>query len=342
MNYSVAIDNTKYERNTLLFAIGFLLDSEAECEMYEPVLRKLSKVLIYLELEKEYLFLDTQKVHLQAMFATLYQELVDKKEAFLKFDNANYLCVQLFSSSSQDIPLVVHDYDVPIFVTRNPSALSNLPWDISLLHMVPHIDGFSSAHKISVEAAMDIVCVKSCLRVLQYYGCIVIGDIFQFSNCYHVTERVAALLAPGDTLAAVCAFAAVDVAAKAPPTEILHFTFALRPHVSIGELLLTPGSKAKLRGVDVRKLLAILQSFQIIRRVRKYPCSISNKNPELSFNSLVMAAGEEERAASGKGVKSTENMFTGAQHVEEIVVSPGNTKTASEILKYSHVLFINK
>jgi hypothetical protein len=49
MNYSVAIENAKYGRNTLIFAFGFVLGREVETGPYEAVLRKISSVFINLE-----------------------------------------------------------------------------------------------------------------------------------------------------------------------------------------------------------------------------------------------------------------------------------------------------
>ena len=58
MNYSVAIDNPKYDRNSLLFSLGFILAEGIETEPFEPILRKLSLAFLALEVsELEYLFM---------------------------------------------------------------------------------------------------------------------------------------------------------------------------------------------------------------------------------------------------------------------------------------------
>lgn len=49
LNYSVAIDNAKYERNALLFSFSFVLGRDVEKEPYEPVLRKISALFLNLE-----------------------------------------------------------------------------------------------------------------------------------------------------------------------------------------------------------------------------------------------------------------------------------------------------
>ena len=49
MNYSIAIDNPKYDRNSLLFSLGFILSEGADTEPFEPILRKLSLAFLALE-----------------------------------------------------------------------------------------------------------------------------------------------------------------------------------------------------------------------------------------------------------------------------------------------------
>jgi hypothetical protein len=131
---------------------------------------------------------------MQALFSALFAELVDRAEAYVRFDSANYLCAKLHTPNDDpDLPLISAD-QVPVFTSRSPYALSNLPWDISILHLIPFIDGFSCVHKLSLEAAMDVECVKCCLRVLRHYGCILMSDIFQFSNSYSLTDSARSLL----------------------------------------------------------------------------------------------------------------------------------------------------
>lgn len=91
VNYSVAIDNRKYDRNTLLFAVGFVLDKDIDTvsnpylpalpvsylipshgpwtvqRPFEPVLEKVATNLVTVERESEYLFQEESKVTLPPM-----------------------------------------------------------------------------------------------------------------------------------------------------------------------------------------------------------------------------------------------------------------------------------
>ena len=340
MNYSIAIDNAKYDRNTLHLAIGFVIENNQNIEIYESCLRKFARTLIALEIEKEYLFLDTDKSKLQELFASFYHQIIEKNEVYLYLDHANYLCLKLFSSNHHMIPLSLQDVDVPIFLIHDPSSLSSLPWDISIQHLIPCIDGFSNIQKIAKEAAMDIECVKNCLRVLVYYKCLIISDVFQFSNCYTLTENCHHVLSDRSMLESIQNFAALDKKDPPPIPQILRLTFALLPHVSIGDMLLTR-SDLHLEGVDIRKLLAILQSHQIIRRVKKFPVSISNKNA-FNLSDINMLPSIDSYVKKEK--EDQMNSFNGKSHVDEILLA-GKTNNASstgDILKFSHVIFISK
>ena len=54
MNYSIAIDNPKYDRNSLLFSLGFILSEGADTEPFEPILRKLSLAFLALEVRSNF------------------------------------------------------------------------------------------------------------------------------------------------------------------------------------------------------------------------------------------------------------------------------------------------
>ena len=187
MNYSVAIDNPKYERNALLFSLGFVLPVDEETEPFEPILRKLASVLLALEDEREFLFVDTSKTQLQEILQRLYIDLSSKGETFIQLDENNVLATKVFESPQP--PLEIPDYRVPV-VRFSKIAQINIPWDISLNYVLSRIDGVSHVKKIAAKRpAIDIECVRRCLRTLLFYDCVIISDIVQLSNVY-VLQRL--------------------------------------------------------------------------------------------------------------------------------------------------------
>ncbi len=75
VNYSVAIDNKKYDRNALLFAVGVVVSLEANMDMYRSLLRRFASTLIALETEREYLFQPTSKAELQYILQSAFEQL---------------------------------------------------------------------------------------------------------------------------------------------------------------------------------------------------------------------------------------------------------------------------
>jgi hypothetical protein len=57
VNYSMAIDNPKYERNTLLYSFGFALSVTADIEPFENILRKISYIFLQLEVSENCMWL---------------------------------------------------------------------------------------------------------------------------------------------------------------------------------------------------------------------------------------------------------------------------------------------
>ena len=255
VNYSVSIENSKYERNTLLFSFGFVLDRDVAPEPYEPLLRKLSSVMVSLELESEFLFHDKQK--LEGILQTLYSSLRHHGEAFMNLDEQNFLALKFFKPISPQPP-EIRDYEVPVLV-YSKLFMSSLPWDISLQHLFPCIDGVRHVTRIARDAEMDLDCVKRCLRVLQFYKCIIMTDIFHFTNVYQQCEGLGFL--DHGLLAEFESFCAIDGSAVLSEgmtmgaggleggvtpkgRQIVRLLLSLRAGRTIGELLSSAAAAA--------------------------------------------------------------------------------------------------
>jgi hypothetical protein len=187
MNYSMAIDNPKYERNALLFSVGFVLPVDVDTEPFESILRKLAAVLLALENEREFLFIDSSKAQIHGVLQRLYTDVSTKGETFIPLDENNVLAAKVFESPQP--PLEIPDYRVPV-IRFSRVAQINIPWDISLNYVLSRIDGVSHVKKIAAKRpAIDIECVRRCLRALLFYDCIVISDIVQLSNIYALQRQ---------------------------------------------------------------------------------------------------------------------------------------------------------
>lgn len=185
LSYPVAIVNPKYHRNTMLFSCGIVLDLDTDMDPYEGMLRKLSTTLISLELEQELLFNTARKNEkVPELLRMLYESIKSTGEAFINIDPYNTLSVRLFAPLVP--PRTLGEYEVPL-LRYDKRLISNLPWDVTLQHVLPMIDGKNFIKRIAFRADMDVDSVKRSLRVLLYYNCIIMTDIFRFSNRYQLT-----------------------------------------------------------------------------------------------------------------------------------------------------------
>ena len=189
LSYSAVINQKKYHRNTLTFSCGVVLVRDADIEPYEILLRKLSLSLQALELEQEFLFKkSTKDSRLPHILKDLYESVIEHGEAFVEIDPANILAVKLFESPVP--PRKLEEFEVPVLL-YDRQLTSNLPWDVSLQHILPKIDGVSCIKVIAHETDMDVATVIMALRILLFYGCIIITSVFRFSNVYQLLPDAA-------------------------------------------------------------------------------------------------------------------------------------------------------
>jgi len=189
LSYSAIINQKKYHRNTLIFSCGVVLERDVDTEPYEPLLRKLSLALQSLELEQEFLFLKkTKDSRLPLVLKDLFESVLTNGEAFVEVDPANYLAFKLHEAPVQ--PRKLGEYEVPMLL-YDRELTASLPWDVSLQHVLPKIDGIRSIKSIAQESDMDIVTVSMALRILLFYRCIIMTSVFRFNNVFQLLPDAA-------------------------------------------------------------------------------------------------------------------------------------------------------
>lgn len=73
LNYSIAIENTKYERNTILFSFGFVLEEDVDPDPFTEVLKKVASTFVTLEVySTEYIVYRVQVQIVKSYYSLLY------------------------------------------------------------------------------------------------------------------------------------------------------------------------------------------------------------------------------------------------------------------------------
>ena len=96
--FPMMIEDEKYERNALIFALGFVLADgveDATCERHGPPLRKACSHLAALEIESQLLSDSSKKGELAHLLPRILHELQDRGECIVAADAANIIRLQL-------------------------------------------------------------------------------------------------------------------------------------------------------------------------------------------------------------------------------------------------------
>lgn len=80
----------------------------------------------------------------------------------------------------------------------------NSNWDITVQKVASLINGVFHVKRIAELANVKPEWTRQCMEHLLYYGCIIMTDIFQYSNVYAVKPEITRLFDPKYGLAQEC------------------------------------------------------------------------------------------------------------------------------------------
>lgn len=113
------ITNKRYERNALLFCVGFVLRRAEDPRPFRPLLSKWAVVLRSMEVESQFLTKPTLRPKVQPMLERLLVSLNSlRRECNLLLDSANSLNLKLFRAPKPPA-LPVPDHKVPVLLRKD-------------------------------------------------------------------------------------------------------------------------------------------------------------------------------------------------------------------------------
>ncbi|KAI0064562.1 nitrogen permease regulator 2 [Artomyces pyxidatus] len=177
----------KYERNYFRFNLCFVFDRSADLSCYEPIVRKLSRVLTSCEEESCFLSSPETSPKIYAILEQLYEDLNSYSETSIPVDSFNSIELKIFPFYPNPPP--VKDWMVPL-------ALINLPkiiepnWDLTMAKVCQYIDGTNHVSRIAHLADCDVELTRRAISHLLYYQVIMTIDIFQYSNMYTLRKSI--------------------------------------------------------------------------------------------------------------------------------------------------------
>ena len=182
----IICDTERYERNSHLFAVGFVLRRNSDPRPYWPLLSNISFTLRDMEVESEFLTNELTRPQIQHLLEDILLSLNSRqRDCHLLLDDANLLNLRLFRPPPPPTP-PVSDYVVPILL-RPLIQVHMFDWDLTINWILPHIDGVKYLKQIALSSEVDLELVHACLRVLRHHGVLAHVDIFRYSNVYEST-----------------------------------------------------------------------------------------------------------------------------------------------------------
>ncbi|KAL8676113.1 MAG: hypothetical protein Q9186_007336 [Xanthomendoza sp. 1 TL-2023] len=194
LSQPVCLPSPSYPRNAYTFSIALVLDASTPFASYATVTIKLASLLQTLEEQSRFLSRDASASNTGKIYALceiLLEDLNNYSESMIPIDDSNTLNIKLFPTYSPPPPLYPHH--VPLSTVRLES-LTDPNWDLTMLRVLPHIDGINSVKQISLLADADYKLVRKAIEHLLYYGCLLLLDIFSFNASYAPTAELASLV----------------------------------------------------------------------------------------------------------------------------------------------------
>jgi hypothetical protein len=132
----------------------------------------------------------------------LMEDLNNYCECMIPIDELNTLNIKLFPTLPN--PASVKPWHVPLFTVRIETMVDE-NWDLTMLRIIPFINGVNSVKRIAILADADLKLTKKCVKHLLYYSCVLLLDIFSFHAIYAPTAEFANMIAKDTEMQKECA-----------------------------------------------------------------------------------------------------------------------------------------
>ncbi|CCC71397.1 hypothetical protein NCAS_0H00870 [Naumovozyma castellii] len=133
------------------------------------------------------------KFSVQDLIMRIYQDLNNYSECLIPIDKGNDINIKVFPLLKPPPNHLISLEDVPMSLI-NLNNVIDVNWDPTMLNIVPYINGVNDISKIAKLTKADPLLVIECIKHLVYYNCVIITDIFQFSNVYAPTSLICSFL----------------------------------------------------------------------------------------------------------------------------------------------------
>ncbi|KIX00883.1 uncharacterized protein Z518_09948 [Rhinocladiella mackenziei CBS 650.93] len=207
LSHPICITSDHYPRNQFIFNFALVLGEPSTIDVasYKSVVKKLAHLMRSLEEQSRFLSDDTAAPNsgkIYSLCEMLMEDLNNYCECMIPIDEFNTLNIKLFPTLPN--PASVKPWHVPLFTVRIETMVDE-NWDLTMLRIIPYINGVNSVKRIAALADADLKLTKKCVKHLLYYGCVLLLDIFSFHAIYAPTAEFANVIAKDIDMQRECA-----------------------------------------------------------------------------------------------------------------------------------------
>ncbi|PPQ63085.1 hypothetical protein CVT24_005940 [Panaeolus cyanescens] len=301
-----------YERNYFRYNLCFVFNREADLSCYEPIVRKISRVLKACEEESNFLSSPKTSPLVHAVLEQLYEDLNSYSETSIAIDQFNSIELKIFPFYPN--PPTVKDWMVPLALINLTKRIED-NWDLTMRKVCKYIDGVNHVSRIAHLADVDIALTRSAISHLLYYQVIMTIDIFQYSNMYTLRKSIQ-WLADENHVKTECGPYVTKPGRSIPDwPKLLHLYSRLKPGKTVYQWM--KSYEVELMGIDVRRFTSFGVIKGFLRRVHRYPIytppepsnTISGQlqlQAQHSINSSTISAQVRARGASLSDIGPTD------------------------------------
>ncbi|KAG5730919.1 Nitrogen permease regulator 2 like protein [Termitomyces sp. T112] len=256
----------KYDRNYFRYNLCFVFDRSADLSCYEPIVRKVSRVLSSCEKESGFLHNPETSAAIPAILEQLYEDLNSYSETSIAIDRFNSIELKIFPFYPN--PPQVQDWMVPLALINISKRVED-NWDLTMVKVAKFIDGTNHVSRIAYLANCDITLTRQAISHLLFYQVIMTVDIFQFSNMYTLSSSIQ-WLADEAHVRDECGPYVTKVGHSMPDwPKLLRLYSRMKPGKTVLEWM--NEHNVHQLGIDVRRFTSFGVIKGFLRRVHRYP-----------------------------------------------------------------------
>lgn len=261
-------DEEKYGRGTFQFNVCFVFAKEVDVSCYEPIVRKLARVLTACENDHSFLSAPETKDKIYPILEQLFADLNSFSETSIRIDKYNSIELRIFPHYPN--PPKVNSWDVPVPLIDIANRIEP-NWDLTMRKVVPFINGVDHVKKIAQKAEADIDLVKECMAQVMMYQCVMMIDIFQFSNLYTLCRPVMWLFTDPAVYEECGPYVYKGPPDSSPPDwpQLAWYYARLKPPLTVGKWIRR--HKIDVDKIDVRRFITFGVIKGFLRRVHRWP-----------------------------------------------------------------------